>query len=537
MSTIPARPLSLFGGAHPDVSKRRRRELLLIGASGAIPLALGLAISVEVAHPSYLLLGALVAGGLGIAALITSERYPLTITVVVLYLGLLEGPVKLGTGAHAQASVIRDVLIYAIALGAVLRLLVKRERVALPPLSAWVLGFVALVLVEAFNPSTHGILKALGGYRQQLEWVPFFFFGYLLMRSKERFRKLFLVLGVLALANGAVSAYQARLSPGQLASWGPGYAELVNGSVEQGETSGRSGRSGIAGRTFVSEGVARVRPMALGTDAGFGGGVGVVALPGLLALIAMGPLRRRWPVVLLCLGALLAVTTGLGRTQVVGAVAGVFSFALLSFSAGQVNRAFVALLGVMLLALPLGAVVVSAEGGGTFSRYAELAPGSVAGAKDKKTAEYTAIPHQIVAAPFGVGLGTVGSASGFGGKVSETLEGHGVGAATVFKLILDELGIPGLLLWVAFEIRLLVLAVPGLRRIADFELRLDLAAVFASFMAFIVMGFSGSTMTSAVFGPFFWFAAGIAAYWFAGPGRAAFGASSVRAVGVRAASA
>jgi len=46
------------------------------------------------------------------------------------------------------------------------------------------------------------VLKTLGGYRQELEWVPFFFFGYLFVRSKRRLRKLFLLLGVIALANG-----------------------------------------------------------------------------------------------------------------------------------------------------------------------------------------------------------------------------------------------------------------------------------------------------------------------------------------------
>ncbi len=50
------------------------------------------------------------------------------------------------------------------------------------------LAFVVLVLAEAFNPDTHGLLKIVGGFRQQLEWVPFFFFGYVLMRSKERLR-------------------------------------------------------------------------------------------------------------------------------------------------------------------------------------------------------------------------------------------------------------------------------------------------------------------------------------------------------------
>jgi hypothetical protein len=77
------------------------------------------------------------------------------------------------------------------------------------------------------------------------------------------------------------------------------------------------------------------------------------------------------------------------------------------------------------------------------------------------------------------------------------------------------------LLWIAFSAKLLTLVLPRLRRITDFELRLELAAIFSSIIGFTVMGFSGPTMTSAVLGPFFWFAAGIAAYWFAGPGRLA----------------
>ena len=43
------------------------------------------------------------------------------------------------------------------------------------------------MLVEAANPDTNGIAKIFGGFRQQFEWIPFFFFGYLVMRSKERF--------------------------------------------------------------------------------------------------------------------------------------------------------------------------------------------------------------------------------------------------------------------------------------------------------------------------------------------------------------
>jgi hypothetical protein len=537
MSAFLARPHGPLGGTHPDVLSRRIRELLLLGASGAIPLALGLAISVAVAHPSLSLLLGVTAGGLCVVSLMTSERYEVTVLIVALYLGMLEGPLKLGTGAHAEVAVLRDVLIFAISLGAILRIVVRKERVTLPPLSAWVLGYVAIVLVEVFNPNTGGILKALGGIRQQLEFVPFFFFGYLLLRSKVRFRCLFLVLGVMALANGVVSVVQEKEGPAQVASWGPGYRELVYGTVEQGETAGRRGRTGLSGRKFIVEGVAQVRPMALGTDSGFGGGLGLVALPGTLALLAIGPLRRRWPVVLLCLGAILAIMTGLGRTQVVGATVAVLAFAALSLSGGgRVSRSLVALLAVMLLALPLGLAVASVEGSGIFSRYAEIAPGNVVEAKDKKTSELKAIPHQIEVAPFGLGLGTTGPASGFGGKQSKTLEGQGVGGAIVWKLLLDELGVPGMLLWLALNIRLLTLALPGLRRVRDPELRLELAAIYAVFLAVIVTGFSGTTITSAVQGPLVWLIAGITAYWFAGPGRAALRAPSAAVQSPRASS-
>jgi hypothetical protein len=125
----------------------------------------------------------------------------------------------------------------------------------------------------------------------------------------------------------------------------------------------------------------------------------------------------------------------------------------------------------------------------------------------------------IGAQPFGIGLGTVGAAAGFGGvKTIELVEGHGANAETEYNLLTDELGLPGLALWVAFTIRLGTLVLPRLRRVRDFELRLYLTALTSTLIAFTLMGFEGPTMSSAAFGPFFWFAAGTLAYWFAGPG-------------------
>jgi hypothetical protein len=499
---------------HPAVLNSRFRQVLLVGVAGLIPLVISLAIAVAVPKPNLALVLALALGGLGVVVLMCDSRLEVTVTILALYLGLLDGPVKLLTGGHETATVFRDVLIFAISVGAVARLLAKKERVRLPPLSGWVLLFVAIVVAEAFNPHTHGIVKALGGFRQQLEFVPFFFFGYVIMRSKQRFRKLFLILGVLALANGAVSAYQTTLGVGQLASWGPGYKELVFGTVEQGQ------KGGLSGRAYSSEGVARVRPPALGKDSGFGGSMGLIALPGALALVATAGRRRRWIGVVLCLGALLGVATGLGRLQVVGAALAVAALTLLSISAGgRLMRPLAAVLGVLVLAVPLGALLVSLEAPGTFSRYAEIAPEKALSAKDKKTGELSHVPHQLVVAPLGIGLASAGAAAGFGGLVNNQLEGHSVGAETQFNFMADELGAPGLLLWLGLILNLILLAIRRLRTIDDLELRIELSAVFAVVIAFLLMGVSGPIMASPVAGPFFWFATGIAGYWFLGPGR------------------
>jgi hypothetical protein len=485
--------------------------MLLVASMAVIPLVVALAISLSQAKPSILLTVALLAGAIAIVALITNKRLEVSVLLLAIYLGLLEGPVKLGTGGHELASVVRDVLIYAVALGAVMRLLARKEGLHLPPLSGWVVAFVTLVLIEGLNPNTLGFTKALGGYRQQLEWVPFFFFGFALMRSKRRFRQLFLLFGVLALANGIVSTYQTRLSPTQLATWGPGYRELVFGT----EVTGVKG--GLAGRFYGVEGTSHIRPPALGTDAGTSGGMGVLALAGLLALLATLRWRRRWPIVVLILGALAGIATGEGRLQVVGAVLVALAFIALSFSAGKsVTRPLLAVLAVIVIALPLGSVFVSSLGSATFARYSSLSPSSISPqSKDTKLPSLSQIPKQLERAPFGVGLGEIGAATGFGGVAThEGIEHHGVSAETEYNAIADELGLPGLILWVSFTLRLLVLGFGGLRRISDVELRLYLAAMLATLIGFTLIGLVGPTMSSPAFGTFFWFTAGTFAYWF-----------------------
>ncbi len=513
---MSAPPLRLSGGAgavHPVVFDRRLRHQAAVALAALLSGALALGLTIALPHTSvFEVLGA-IAALVGIAVLVGNSRLEMTVTLLAIYLGLMDGPIKLGIGRSEATAAIRNVLILAVCLGAILRLLARRERMRLPPLSGWVLTFTAIVLVNAVNPKTQGILHALGGFRQQLQWVPFFFFGYVLLRSKKRLRQLFIIIGVIGVANGVVAAYQTRLGPSQIASWGPGYRALYQPTTV--------GKKGSVARTYSSEGEARIRPLGLGSDSGFSGGVGVIALPCSLALLATWKSRKRWVAIVFCLGALVAVATGLGRLQVVGAVLGVLAFAALASLAGRrVSRALGAMLVVTVLAIPLGALFVSAVGGGTFKRYESIAPGSATSTVPAhKSSAWENIPNFLSKAPLGVGLGTVGAAGGFGGRITELVEGHGVSAETQYNLVADELGAPGLIVWVAMTLAVIAIVAGGMRRVRDGELAIMLAGVFAPFVALTLEGFSGPFVTSTASGPYFWLAIGLVAYWFKGPGR------------------
>jgi hypothetical protein len=493
------------------VLDRRMRDWIALVLSGVIPAGLALALTVEFPQANVLVFIAIIAGAIAVVALVNSSRLEITCTILAIYLLMLDGPVKLGIGAHEATAAVPDLLIGAVCLGAVLRLVVHKERVSMPPLSAWVLAFVGTVAIEAFNPKTAGILKVLAGFRQELQWVPFFFFGYVLLRSKSRLRMLFVIVSVCAAANAVVSTYQTALSPSQLAGWGPGYRALYQ-PTSIGKAAGHA-------RVYDSEGEARARPVGLGSDSGFSGGVGMLGLTFSLALLATWK-RRRWVAVVTALASMAGIITGLGRLQVVGALLSVVFFIVFAaLAGGQGRRAIAALLTVILVAIPVSVGFLTVVRSGTFKRYSSFENNSASELATHKAGAYTLIPHELETLPFGVGLGTVGSIGGVGGRVTDLLEGHTVSAETQYNLLADELGTPGLLLWVVLSVYIVVVVARGLRKVRDRDLAILLSAACAPFAAMIITGFSGPFQTSSALGPYFWLAIGITAYWFAGRGR------------------
>lgn len=432
-----------------------------------------------------------------------SERYELTLVALLLYLGLVDGVVKLSM-ASTGATLIRDVLLYAIALGAVVRMILRRQRLTAPPLVGFVFAWVVVCVVQLANPANVSLLHAASSLRQHLEFVPLFFFGYLVLRSERRLLGLLMLVAAVAAINGIVALFQWHLTPQQFASWGPGYAKLIHGT------------STLSGRAFVdANGVAHVRPTALGSDIGFGGAVGMVALPALAALIAMAWRRPRLWLLILVTAPLvvLAVWTSQARTQVVAAVVALIAFLALTMTSRRGVTAIVSIAVVGLTTYGL----VSAVSGHTnsasahASRYGSITPGKVIGTTiDYRKATFQLIPTYIVKYPLGAGLGSTGPASGahVGGSATTSLD-----AESEFTFLLVETGIPGLVVMTTFMLVVIVVGL-RLRAVSDVHLQRSLMALVAVLIGIFATWIVGIATAAPPSAPMFWLCAGTFAFWY-----------------------
>lgn len=435
------------------------------------------------------------------AWMVFSSHYAATLAALMLFLGLVDGVFKLELNTQA-ATLGRDVLLYSIVGGALARLIVSGRPLRLPPLGGYVLAFVVVALVQIANPGTGGIVHGLEAIRPHIEFVPLFFFGYMVMRTTSRLRLFLLLLCVVAAINGIVGLIQFQLSPAQLASWGPGYAERINGNAL------------ITGRVFYSaSGASFVRPFALGPDLGFGGAVGLLAVPALMALV--GTAHRRWSGRIgapLAIGIVLALATSQTRAAVIAAVVGLLAFAGLALASRRRAIALIGVAGLITLTVALVSAIGGGENGAALARYNSIAPGRVlVTAVTERGGSLGLIPAYIEKYPLGAGLGRVGPASGLGGSPLERHE-QALNGESEFTFLVIELGVMGLLILGALTVRLLVLSI-RLRRLRNSELRLLLAGCAAPMFAIAAGWLTGPVSSATPAAPYFWFTAGTLAYW------------------------
>jgi hypothetical protein len=427
----------------------------------------------------------------------STNRPELALAILLVYLALVDGFLKLKIGTEAP-TLGRDLLLYALAVGMLLRAVVRRESLDLPPLTFWIGAFVVVVLVQLLNPANQSFAHSVASLRQHIEFVPLFFVAYAVMRSKDRLRLFFLLLLAVSCVNAGVALVQFNMSPDQLAGWGPGYSDLINGE-------------GAAPRTASNEdGEKTVRPPGLGSDMGFAGSLGTVALPGALALLALGRFNRRQAILagLMTPGAVIAIVTSQSRSVVVVGVVAILIFAVLALLAGQALRLMLAAVAVAVLALSAVSFVGDQSGDGAFYRYSSVAPGELFGTTvEARSNTMAEIPEYVRKYPLGAGIGSVGPAANFMGTARP------LNAESQFTFMVVEIGLLGLLVFIAFQARLLGLVVARLRRVLDEEARLLLVALVTPLVSFIALWVIGVTTTSTPSAPYIWFAAGTAVWW------------------------
>lgn len=460
--------------------------VVVVGTVAVVPLETALAVAGALAGAALLLF------------FVTSPRYGLTLTVFLLYVALLDGYVRLKTNSP-YAALIRDGLLYGLLVGALVRATVQRRQLTPPPWTGWVVAFVALVVVQIFNPANVSAWQVAAGVRQQLEWVPLFFVGALLLRDEQTLRRLLLLLVVVAGINGVVSVIQVNMTPEELAGWGPGYEERVLGTGAAFEGAGRV--------YWDAAGESRTRPLGLGSDFGFGGLLGLIALPAGISLLM---LRQRGVVrilLLLCLlGGLVAILTSQSRTLMIGAGGTLLAFILLASASGR--RA--SLVAGLVAAAAVGGVVTFAIAGrdsALLERYSTLTPKAlVQVTKAERGGIFELTRDYLRDFPLGAGLARTGPAA------LQTAPERQLIAESQINYLLIEVGIVGLLLFGFFALRLLTAASRAVRALPSAGGRLSVAAVAAPLFGFVVMWPAGPITAGVAGGAYFWLAAGILAY-------------------------
>lgn len=435
-----------------------------------------------------------------VAFCFVDRRVDRSLAVLALYLGLLDGYLKLRTGSPLT-TLGRDVLVLAIAGGALLRTMTSRNRLPVPPLGAFVLSFSGVVVVEMFNPLGPEVPVSAAGLRQHLEFVPLFFLGYAFLRRKSQIRTLLVILVACASIGGVVSYIQSTTTPQQFAEWGPGYRERIEGTGPF---------AGAPRLSYEDGGVTRVRPFGLGSDIGAGALVAALAFPALVALM-MGPQARlRLAMIPLAAGIALAVATSGTRQAIIVFMVCAFAFALLAATSRLAVRVVAGLaVGVLVV---YGAFTVLGSDSSTAKRSQNIAPDRVASTYFSERGDSLGrLPEYALRYPLGRGVGSVGPAAA--ALTERTPSSARFDAETQWNMLVLETGIFGFVLLLGLHFRLMWISVTRIRHIGDQQVRLQLAALAAPLFGLIAAGFSGPTTISVPQAPYFWLVAGVLSYW------------------------
>lgn len=346
------------------------------------------------------------------------------------YALLLDGFLRLSLDRDLR--IVRDIFPAVLIALLIADVAVRGRRLPRLPMLAAVAAFTTIIIAQVFHPAEVSLTKGIQATRPHLEYVVLFIVAAIVLKDNRRLEHLLLLIACCGAINGAVGLTQSQLAPEQLASWGPGYETLV--------LDANANSVGRAARVFTDDaGTVRIRPPALGSDAGFGSTVGLIALPAALALILLLHGPRRY-LAMACVPLIVAgIATSQIRAGVVGAVFATLVFLLLISLRRGGGQALLVLAGVAAAAAFTFSIAVKGEI--NTDRYQNIAPGELTSTfGSDRGGSYKFTPGYLVAYPLGAGVGTAGPGGSIG--ASRTV---GKNAENGINFLLLEAGIPGML--------------------------------------------------------------------------------------------
>jgi O-antigen ligase len=250
---------------------------------------------------------------------------------------------------------------------------------------------------------------------------------------------------------------------------------------------------------------------------GFAGVLGLTALPGGIALL-LTYRRRPWRRALVALGivgALVGVLTSESRSAILMGVVALLAMLGLMAVGRQARRSMIALC-VAGVVVAIAVSAVSSYSGDAFYRYSSIAPNRAAATIDQsRSGTWATTPKYLAEIPLGAGIGSVGPAADkAGGQITQW------NAESQFNFLIVEAGVPGLLVFLAFQAALCGAILRGLRRARDPRTVILMAGLAAPLFAYASGWFFGVNTTSTPNAPYLWLAAGVVSWWLASARRA-----------------
>jgi hypothetical protein len=463
--------------------------------------------------PSLKFAFAILVGGVTLLWFLTTERISTAFLILILYLGVAEGYLKLMSSGSLfyVAYATRSILTVAI----IINLLVKAYnrklndigyRLSWPPFSLLIAFYLVWCIISIFHPEGINLINSVAGVRPHIEFVPFYFIGFIVCQKEPQwFIKLLIVLVLIGVLNSVAAIHQYKVGPDHLPQvWGAGYEKLVHGIHDsQYEMQTVRDQTTYSSRIYYDNNYnPQLRPPGLGSDHTFPAMVAQISIFAILVLLFYYlKTRNYW-----LLGFLMMSDFLLFAGIIVSASRSYLLLTIVGLSVGLLFYTREILSGQKLKIIVLIIIAATVLGGNyaiksylsesVYDRFQNISTPEklYTRLEEEKFSNWDFTRKYIFESPLGRGLGKVGPGAAFFARPDDILSfGNG---ETEVNYFLSELGVVGLLLFYIILIGTFLKSTVIMRHSSpDSYQRLSSMIVFLYLLIFFLNSFWGTGAT------------------------------------------